>query len=99
MIRNYSKHKFGNQEIISLTVHDDVPTEPKNDETSDPDDEWDEDEKAKPEPRVLLKGRFKITDLPGDAGYRGKWIQYYNNVDSIIFGMELNMYRRATHIM
>ena len=42
------------------------------------------------EPNVLLRNKLKIIDLPGDCNYRGKWIQYYNKVDCIIFVVNLN---------
>jgi len=81
ILRCYRKDKFGKQTTISLTIHEKVAE--KEELTDYEEDVWETENSE--EKKIKLKSKFIITDLPGDANYRGKWIQYYNNVDSIIF--------------
>ena len=46
----------------------------------------------KTEPATLLNTKLQITDLPGDWGHRGKWIQYFNKIDSVLYTVDASAF-------
>ena len=46
----------------------------------------------KTDPETLLNTKLQITDLPGDWGHRGKWIQYFNKIDSVIYTVDTSAF-------
>ena len=86
MLRFYNKDGNGSQVTCQVTIKD----EEGYDTIAQSQDTW--ETAIKTEQETLLNTKLQITDLPGDWGHRGKWIQYFNKIDSVIYTVDSSAY-------
>ena len=84
----YNKDGNGSQVTCQVTIKD-AESYNSDSQLQSP-DIW--ETAIKTEPATLLNTKLQITDLPGDWGHRGKWIQYFNKIDSVIYTVDASAF-------